>query len=243
MKLQHKNSPYGDDPNEICRRSLNNIVEAIEIFNGPTVPAFDSPVDKLEDLLQEMQEGYQVHDLEELQDFVNGIKDALDEIVSETKEWFKETDMDEEVKFETIERAKDQYIVRGDVYESSIDWLNSEFLDFGYHRFHGDVNVIQCLTHFGGPGGGLWIHENGAIEYWTAWGGEHGQAWATGNNYTILRNWLEEMFEMKTFSFECEHGMYDVSEDCGFNHAMNVLSAASESRDYEQSEDEDSSEE
>ena len=220
---------YHKDPNEICRDSITTLCDMISRVFTNEVPLLDEdPRDVLAECADQLSD-LPNHTHDDLVEIVRDITKEMDDAIERYHEWCNENSINIEIDIDTVIEARGCYMDDdGNIYDDIISWCEKAFLDWGYHRYqpNSEINVIQCLTHFGGPGGGLWLHADGTIEYWTAWWGEHGSAIARGEEAIILENFLREQFENTSFAFECDHGIYDVDRDYGFDHALAVLRAA-----------------
>ena len=116
------------------------------------------------------------------------------------------------------ETSDDPYVIDGEEYQSELDFNQSQFLDFGHHRCHGDINVIQFLTHYGGPAGGFWLYPSGKMTYWTAWWGAPHMVEVRNSDKQILLNFFEVWLEGASY----EYDGYEASET-GLGGAMQIL--------------------
>jgi len=221
--------PNGQQPSEIVKRSVESFVHQMRIFNEyRTVPRFECSFD-LDDDINDLS-----HD--QLFELIDDLREYADEVEA----FLSENDLPSDMTISDIRDAEGKFVIDGEVYEDEIEWINTNFLDWGYHRFHGDINVIQCLTAFGGPEAGFWIHENGSISYYTCWYSPRTFHVLRGREHAVVREFLERNMECTSFEFECEHGVYNLDKDFGLIHGFKMLAMARHSANGTHCDDEDS---
>ena len=89
----------------------------------------------------------------------------------------------------------------------------------------------------GGPSGGFWITEDESIQYWIAWGFDEHTCHLSGSDYATVKAFFDIEFDCHCFEFECEHGVYSLADQWGFDGALEVLKVARYSKELDECED------
>jgi len=216
-----QNSPFERPIEDVVRDHINQYVSAMDILiNNRTIPAFDGSIDVNESDSAEIKQ-----------------------YAEELAQFLEDNDLPSDWTPEKVEESEGKFFIDGEVYEDSNEWINAEFVDFAYHRFHNEINVIQCLTMCGGPTGGFWIEEDGSIQYWIAWGFDHHSISLSGSDYATVKAFFESEFECHSFEFECDHGVHSIDDQWGFEGATTMLRSARYSKEFEEESEEESEEE
>lgn len=219
---QSKNphSPYRIDPKEIVSRSIESYAEQVKKFNnGESIPEFWVTFDLPSDLADLNAEG------------ISDLMEDLRLYKCELEDFIETHGLPEDMTAEDISNAQGKYCIDDCIYEDAIEYINSEFLDWGYHRMHGDTNVIQFLTHFGGPSGGFWIDEDGDLTYWTAWWSSPTSERVTGDHKRQLMDFFRTYSECMQVTY---HGDDHEFSGEGLDDSILMLAVASRDRDEQQ---------
>jgi hypothetical protein len=174
---------------------------------------------------QSAQNGAKSH-LDQIRVFVeDGTFTAPEEEDFQT--WLKDNDLTEDdFDYDDLVNAENEgcYFVDGE-FITDMDYINSEFLDFGYLRELRDENVLQFLTGFGGPNCGFHIHANGSVSYFYAWGWDSGVHWLSNSDAKIFLSFIEMFLECSPIDISshslCE--MVEYKEWWGLNEALDLL--------------------
>lgn len=219
-QTNNPHSPYPTDPKEIVAHSIKTYVGEVRKFNnGDSIPKFDVTFDLPQDLTD-----LSADDIRDLMEDLSLYKCDLEEFI-------EKHDLPEGSTACDIQDAEDKYCIDGTIYEDAYEYINSEFLDWGYHRMHGDTNVIQFLTHFGGPAGGFWIDEDGELTYWTAWWSSPTSQRVTGHDKLELMEFFRTYSECMAMIY---HGDNHEFSGEGLDDGIIMLAVASRDRDEEQ---------
>lgn len=194
---------------------IRDYVLAMDILiNNRTIPDFDGYIDEDSDVAE------------------------IEEYEEELAQFLDDNGLPSDWTAEQIEENVGKYFIDGNVYEDSNQWINAEFVDFAYHRFHNSINVIQCLTMHGGPTGGFWIEEDSSIQYWVGWGFEEHTTHLSGSDYTTVKAFFESEFDCHCFEFN-EHCGFEIDDQWGFDGALQVLRMARLSGEFEEESEEE----
>jgi len=216
-------APYSRDPKEICRDSIEHYATTFrKLLDHSTVPSWELELD----LSGIDPSTCSVACLDDLIYDIVQFRDAL-------KEFISDNELPQSLTPSCIEDMSGKFCLNGDVYEDAVEYINSNFLDFGYHRYHGDINVLQFLTHFGGPAGGFWMNPDESWDFWTAWWGAPTTVEVSQEDVGTIREFFAIYLEGRTYSFDdCPHDMFNCEDQEGLEGAVRVLQSIEASKSY-----------